>query len=85
MCSVVDTALHVYKLLWSLVLVIGTFSLFIIVLPEAVCCCVMLLFMDCMCIPSLILSFHWLHTQIYNAWPEATFQCETESKRLTNF
>ena len=42
MCSV-DTALHVYKLLWSLVLVIGTFSLFIIVLPEAVCCCVMLM------------------------------------------
>ena len=42
-------------------LVIGTFSLFINVLPEAICCClqtcyvdVMLLLMDCMCIPTFI-------------------------------
>ena len=41
-------------------LVIGTFSLFR-VLPEAICCClqtcyvdVMLLLMDCMCIPTFI-------------------------------
>ena len=42
-------------------LVIGTFSLFRNVLPEAICCClqtcyvgVMLLLMDCMCIPTFI-------------------------------
>ena len=50
-----------YKLSWSRVLtsatvVIGTFRLFINVLPEAICCClqtcyvdVMLLLMDCVC------------------------------------
>ena len=42
-------------------LVIGTFSLFRNVLPEAICCClqtcyvdVMLLLMDCMCTPTFI-------------------------------
>ena len=42
-------------------IVIGTFSLFRNVLPEAICCClqtcyvgVMLLLMDCMCIPTFI-------------------------------
>ena len=47
--------------------------------------------MDCMCIPTFIVVTAlvvMLHTQIalyYNVWPEAIFQCETESKRLTNF
>ena len=42
-------------------LVISTFSLFINILPEAICCClqtcyvdVMLLLMDCVCIPTFI-------------------------------
>ena len=68
------------------------------VLPEAICCClqtcyvdVMLLLMDCVCIPTFIVVTAlvvMLHTQIalyYNVWPEAIIQCETESKRLTNF
>ena len=49
---------------------IGTFSLFINILPEAIYCClqtcyvdVMLLLMDCVCILSL-LSLSWLYTQI---------------------
>ena len=54
-----DIVLHVYKLSWSLVLlVIGTFRN---VLPEAICCClqtcyvgVTLLFMDCVCILTFI-------------------------------
>ena len=64
-------------------------------MPEAICCClqtcyVMLLLMDCMCIPTLIvvtLLVVWLHTQIalyYNVWPGAILHTETESKRLTN-
>ena len=77
---------------------IGTFSLFRNVLPEAICCClqtcyvdVMLLLMDCVCILTFIvvtLLVVQLHTQIalyYNVWPEAIFQCETESKGLKNF
>ena len=42
-------------------IVIGTFSLFINILPEAICCClqtcyvdVMLLLMDCVCILTFI-------------------------------
>ena len=51
---------------------------------------VMLLFMDCMCIPPFIavtVLVVLLHTQIAlydNVWPEAIFLCETESKGLTN-
>ena len=30
---------YVYKFSWSLQLVIGTFSLFSYILPEAICCC----------------------------------------------
>ena len=53
-----------HKLLWLLVLTsasYGTFSLFINVLPEAICCClqtcyvdVMLLLMACICILTFI-------------------------------
>ena len=60
-------------------------------LPEAICCClqtcnvdVVLVVMYCMYIPAFIVN----STQIalyYNVWPEAIFQCETESKGLTNF
>ena len=87
-----------YKLSWSLVLTSASYSLFINVLPEAICCClqtcyveVMLLLMDCMCIPTFIvvtLLAVRLHTEIalyYNVWPEAIFLTETESKRFTNF
>ena len=66
-----------YKRVWSLVLhqlVIGTFSLFINVLPEAICCClqtcyidVMLLLMDfILCVYQLsLLSLHWLSSYIH--------------------
>ena len=87
-----------YKLSWSLVLTSASYSLFINVLPEAICCClqtcyveVMLLLMDCMCIPTFIvvtLLAVRLHTEIalyYNVWPEAIFLTETKSKRFTNF
>ena len=52
---------------------------------------VMLLLMDCMCIPTFIvvtLLVVLLHTEIalyYNVWPEVFFHTETESKGLTNF
>ena len=52
-----DIVLYVYKFSWSLVLTLGTFSLFRNVLSEAICCClqtcyvdVKLLLMDCVCI-----------------------------------
>ena len=53
-------------------------------------CHVMLLLMDCMCIPTFIVVTAlvvMLHTQIalyYNVWPEAIFHIKIESKGLTN-
>ena len=76
-------------------LVIGTFSLFRNVFPEAISCCLQTCYvdvmLDCMCIPTFIVVtvlVVYLHTQIalyYNVWPKAIFLAETESKGLTNF
>ena len=71
---------------------IGTFSLFINILPEAIYCClqtcyvdVMLLLMDCVCILTFIVVTLLVVYTNSPLWSEAIFQCETESKGLTNF
>ena len=58
---VLHTCINFHGHLCLYQLVIGTFSLFINVLPEAICCClqscyvdVMLLLMDCVCILTFI-------------------------------
>ena len=85
-----DIVLHVYKFSCSLVLTSAscTFSLYCLRLFVVVYKLVMLLLMDCVCILTFIVVTLLLHTQIalhYNVWSEAIFQCETESKGLTNY